>query len=162
MRNPVTSNPQREAAKLDGLQFARQCRQAFLIHPIPPFRLDLTVWALRRRPENLIDRWDGKTYNRTLVIGGAPFAVAVRRTQPDAPLRIEISGSEVDPVVGKEIRRKLVIMLGVREDLAAFYRLAEQDRRLAPLVEKFKGVKPPRFPSVFEGLVNGIACRSSA
>ncbi len=27
--------------------------------PMPPFRLDLTVWVLRRRPHNLMDRWDG-------------------------------------------------------------------------------------------------------
>jgi DNA-3-methyladenine glycosylase II len=153
------SNSERGAAEVDSLRFAQQHRQVFLIHPISPFRLDLTVWALRRRPENLIDRWDGKTYSRTLVIGGAPFTVAVRQARPDAPLCIGIGGPEVDPNVGKEIRRKVAIMLGVREDLAAFYRLAEQDRRLAPLVEKFKGVKPPRFPSVFEGLVNGIACQ---
>ncbi len=31
----------------------------FQIKPVPPFRLDLTVRALRRRPHNLVDRWDG-------------------------------------------------------------------------------------------------------
>lgn len=31
----------------------------FQIKPVPPLRLDLTVWALRRRPHNLVDRWDG-------------------------------------------------------------------------------------------------------
>ena len=28
----------------------------FVLRPVPPFRLDLTVWALRRRPRNLMDR----------------------------------------------------------------------------------------------------------
>ncbi|HRT41153.1 MAG TPA: DNA-3-methyladenine glycosylase 2 family protein, partial [Phycisphaerae bacterium] len=32
----------------------------FFLRPVAPFRLDLTVWALRRVPINLIDRWDGQ------------------------------------------------------------------------------------------------------
>ena len=27
----------------------------FSLDPIPPFRLDLTAWALRRRPQNEVD-----------------------------------------------------------------------------------------------------------
>jgi hypothetical protein len=34
-------------------------RLTFLVEPVPPFRLDLTVWALRRRASNAVDRWDG-------------------------------------------------------------------------------------------------------
>ena len=37
----------------------------FTLEPVPPFRLDLTVWTLRRRPHNTIDDWDGETYRRT-------------------------------------------------------------------------------------------------
>ena len=39
------------------------------IRPVPPFRLDYTVWALRRRPRNGIDRWDGTAYRRVVTIG---------------------------------------------------------------------------------------------
>ena len=28
----------------------------FELKPVSPFRLDLTVWTLRRRPDNLVDR----------------------------------------------------------------------------------------------------------
>ena len=31
-------------------------QRSFSIKPVPPFRLDLMAWALRRRPENAIDR----------------------------------------------------------------------------------------------------------
>jgi hypothetical protein len=34
----------------------------FSICPVMPFRLDLTVWALRRRSMNAVDFWDGETY----------------------------------------------------------------------------------------------------
>ena len=39
----------------------------FSLVPIAPFGLDLTVWALRRRPQNLVDRWDGTTYLRSQI-----------------------------------------------------------------------------------------------
>jgi DNA-3-methyladenine glycosylase II len=44
-------------------------------------------------------------------------------------------------------------------DLTGFYRLAARDRRLGPLVLRFHGVKPPRFPTLFETLGNAIACQ---
>ena len=47
------------------------------IAPRPPFRLDLTTWALRRRPDNAIDRWDASTYRRAVSIDGDPVALSV-------------------------------------------------------------------------------------
>ena len=47
------------------------------IAPRPPFRLDLTTWALRRRPHNAIDRWDASTYRRAVSIDGDPVALSV-------------------------------------------------------------------------------------
>ena len=39
-------------------------RAEFEIKPVPPFRLDYTVWALRRNPVNTTDGWDGtKVYS---------------------------------------------------------------------------------------------------
>jgi DNA-3-methyladenine glycosylase II len=37
-------------------------QESFLVHPHSPFRLDVTVWALRRRTHNRIDQWDGTVY----------------------------------------------------------------------------------------------------
>jgi DNA-3-methyladenine glycosylase II len=50
-------------------------------------------------------------------------------------------------------------LLGLRIDLCDFYELAGRDPRLASLVDQFRGVKPPRFPTLFEALVNAIACQ---
>lgn len=59
---------------------------SFALAPTPPFRLDLTVWALRRRPHNRMDRWDGRVYRRLLTLAGQPVAVAVAQSgPPDAP-----------------------------------------------------------------------------
>ena len=51
----------------------------FSVQPIPPFRLDLTVWALRRRARNLLDRWDGTTYRRVVVMNGRSAELSIRQ-----------------------------------------------------------------------------------
>ena len=50
---------------------------SFSLKVVPPFRLDLTAWALRRRPENKMDRWDGKTFRRALVLNGKPAELII-------------------------------------------------------------------------------------
>ncbi len=133
---------------------------AFWAQAVAPFRLDFTVWALRRRASNLIDRWDGHTYRRVLVIGQKPIEVAVTQTgSPDFPrlqvsLTAKISGAE-----HAAVRKALDRLLGLRLELGAFYQLAARDARLGPLVERFRGVKPPRFATLFEALANAIACQ---
>ena len=49
----------------------------FSLEPVAPFRLDLTAWALRRRAQNIIDRWDGSTYRRVLVVQKLPVGILV-------------------------------------------------------------------------------------
>jgi DNA-3-methyladenine glycosylase II len=50
---------------------------SLVLLPRAPFRLDLTVWALRRRALNEVDAWDGSTYRRVLVVDDTPVEVAV-------------------------------------------------------------------------------------
>jgi len=138
---------------------------AFSLKPRPPFRLDLTVWALRRRPDNQVDNWDGETYRRALALDGKLYGkvveVAVTQTSlPDAP-RIEarVSGAQLTSGVKSAVTEALDRLLGLKVNLSGFYRLAAGDRRLESMAERFRGLKPPRFPTVFEALVNGIACQ---
>ena len=135
----------------------RPAAATFVLHPIAPFSLELTAWALRRRPNNAIDRWDGQTYSRTITVGDRAMDVDV--TQAGATLHVALAGGPITAAARAAARATLVRALGVELDLAAFYRMARGDRRLAPLAGRFRGVKPPRFPSVFEALANGIACQ---
>ena len=132
-----------------------------IVRPVPPFRLDLTVWALRRRPRNRIDRWDGATYRRILVVKGRPTELAVRQegalTRPR--LIVAATPSLRTPSERQLVRSAIDRLLGARIDLRGWYRMAEGDRRLRPLADRFRGVKPPRFPTVFETLVNAFACQ---
>lgn len=140
-------------------QGARLHRTTFQLKPVPPFRLDLTVWVLRRRSHNLVDRWDGETYRRVLVVQNQTVEVAVTQTGPaESPrLVVEADHSQPQKELTTILTPVLTRMLGVNADLADFYRLAGADARLGPLVARFRGLKPPRYPSIFEALVNAIA-----
>jgi DNA-3-methyladenine glycosylase II len=133
----------------------------FQLKPVPPFRLDLTVWALRRRPHNLVDRWDGQTYRRILLVNERPVEAAVTQIGPaEAPLlRVEASNCPPHLECVALLTTFLIKLLGLSTDLSPFYRLAAADDRLRPIVQRFRGFKPPRFPTVFEALANAIACQ---
>ena len=133
----------------------------FTLKVVPPFRLDLTVWALRRRPENKMDRWDGTTFCRGLVLNGKPVEIAVIQIGSMAAPRLQVTVTGVsfghDVVAG--VTETLNRVLGLQADLTDFYRYAAKDPRLSVLAQRFRGVKPPQFPSLLEALVNGIACQ---
>jgi DNA-3-methyladenine glycosylase II len=133
-------------------------RLTFELHPRPPFRLDLTVWALRRRSRNRIDTWNG-VYRRALLIDKQTVAVAiVQEGPPHLPTLIvtATAATEVTPPDFSAMRRTVELLLGVGVDLAPFYDLAEADPQLRVLRDRFRGVKPPRFPTIFEALANAV------
>lgn len=133
----------------------------FYVDAVAPFRLDLTAWALRRRPHNAVDRWDGTVYRRALMIDERVVEVAAEqiRSAPRPRLRVTVTGAGAAPALTPAIRAVLERALGLHASLSVFYRFARADARLAPLVAQFRGLKPPRFPTVFEALLNGIACQ---
>lgn len=135
--------------------------RTFALAATPPFRLDLTALALRRRPNNGIDGWDGTTYERTLELDGVAVGLAAVQVAPPARPRIEVTvrGADLDDGAEAAARAALGRLLGLDLDLAGFYATVAGDPLLGPLAERFAGVKPPRFPTLFECLVNAIACQ---
>lgn len=133
----------------------------FELIPVPPFSLEYTAWALRRRSENLVDRWEDSKYQRVLMLEGQPAEIHVSQQGGLKTPRLEVTvlskrpGSRVKPAISRTLRG----MLGLDADLTPFYRLAERDAKLRPLAERYRGLKPVRFPTVFEALANAIACQ---
>ena len=125
-----------------------------------PFRLDLTAWALRRREKNAVDRWDGSRYTRVIAVDSSPVRLTVTQETTGAEPVLIVS---LHPGAGDQLREDTGLLvqkiLGLTVDLQPFYVLARDNELLRPLVEQFSGVRPPRFPSVFEALVNSIACQ---
>ncbi|HCB57039.1 MAG TPA: DNA-3-methyladenine glycosylase 2 family protein [Arthrobacter bacterium] len=136
-------------------------RGTFLLEAVPPFRLDLTVWTLRRRPHNAVDRWDGTTYRRVLPLPAGPAEVAVTQVAPpEAPqLQVVVAGQPNRAAMRVAVTAALERLLGLRIDLTEFYQFAAHQRHLGPLAQRFRGMKPPRFTTVFEGVINAMACQ---
>lgn len=119
-----------------------------------PYRLDLTVSALRRMATNPVDVYtsDGR-YLRAL--GGFAEPVIVSVTQPRADaLAVSVGGSAGDT---KRVLASVCRMLGTDRDLSDFHRNARSIPWLAPLARRMRGLKPPRYPSLFEACANTIA-----
>jgi DNA-3-methyladenine glycosylase II len=137
--------------------------RARVVLPVsPPFRLDLTAWALRRREKNAVDRWDDGHYSRLIVVDGDPVQLTVIQelagVEPTLVVTVK-STTGISTRVKNESGPLVTKMLGLAVDLQPFYNLARDNAVIGPIVKRFAGVRPPRFPTVFEGLVNSIACQ---
>jgi DNA-3-methyladenine glycosylase II len=135
---------------------------SFALTPFPPFSLELTAWALRRRPKNEVDRWDGRKYSRIFVFQGNAVEVSICQegglNKPK--LHVVVIGEISDlRTVQSRISAALEKMFSIRKDLRAFYVLSGGDKRLRTLAPRFAGVKPPQFPTIFEALVNAFSCQ---
>ena len=119
----------------------------------PPYRLDLTVSALRRLSSNIVDVFtsDGE-YIRALDTPKGTVIARVAQVHAEA-LSVTLDG---DP---REHKRALALvrrMLGVDRDVAHFGRAATNIPWLSPLGERMRGVRPPRYPTLWEACANAI------
>ncbi len=134
---------------------------SFKLNPIVPFRLDLTAWALRRRLNNIVDRWVDESWRRVLVIRGIPVETTVTQTfdKGNIFLKVDLAGLRLDSQIENDAAEAVEKCLSIKADLSKFYQFASKDEKLNSLADRFCGLKPPRFPTVFEAFVNGVACQ---
>jgi DNA-3-methyladenine glycosylase II len=118
-----------------------------------PFRLDLTVSALRRLSTNIVDvlTSDGQ-YIRAFESAHGSVVARVTQLNPGA-LTVTIDG---DLREHKCALALVTRMLGIDRDVAHFSRAAERIPWLSALAERMRGVRPPRYPTLWEACVNAI------
>jgi len=120
---------------------------------VAPYRLDLTANVLRRLSSNVVDRFsaDG-AFSRALDGFSAPVVVTVRQSAADA-LEVELAAP-----AGEEGRALALVsrMLGVDRDMRQFDRRAAKIPWLRALAKRMRGVKPPRYPTLWEACVNAV------
>lgn len=117
----------------------------------PPFRLDLTVDALRRLASNVVDvvGEDG-TFYRALHDGSGTEIVAIRAGGRNA---IEVRATGRD---GERWLATVARMLGTDVDLTRWYARSRQIAWLAPAVTALRGLKPPRYPTLWEACAHAV------
>lgn len=160
-----------------GSSAAHQVRSVELVMTPPqPFRLDLTALALVRRPNNRIDTWRSGIYRRWVPErdphGPEPvpqFLLEVGtggdRGQGNRPggetdqLLVRATGSQKEERLARLAERAVTHMFGLDVDLAPFYALAAGSAELGPLVERMKGLRPPRYPGAYQALLNAVPCQ---
>ena len=104
-------------------------RGTFELKPVSPFRLDLTVWTLRRRPDNVVDRWDGTTLPPGAAVAGRACGGGGHPGGPPeaARLQVAVAGQPVRAAVRAAVTSALERLLGLRIDLTEFYQFAAHD-----------------------------------
>ncbi|MEO7986712.1 MAG: hypothetical protein ABI766_09270, partial [Gemmatimonadales bacterium] len=119
-----------------------------------PYRLDLTVSVLRRLSTNVVDLFTPEgQYVRALSAGREPVIVRARHVHQKDSLSIMIEGAAGKESGVLELVRRV---LGVDRDLAEFDRSAADIPWLSPLIKRMRGVKPPRYPTLWEACANAI------
>ena len=112
-------------------------------------------------PATKIDRFDGRVYRRALRVGNRTIALSVTQSgSVDIPhLAVKVSDGCADQHAQAIARDALDRLLGLSIDLSGFAVLAACDPVVDLLARELRGVKPPRFPTVFEALINAVACQ---
>ncbi|BCT67662.1 hypothetical protein [Nitrosospira sp. NRS527] len=120
---------------------------------VAPYRLDLTVSVLRRLSTNIVDLLTPEgQYVRALLGSPEPVIVRVMQNRQNS-LSATIEGdTNNEPNVFGLVRK----ILGCDHDLMDFEHSAATIPWLAPLVQRMYGVKPPRYPTLWEACVNAI------
>jgi 3-methyladenine DNA glycosylase/8-oxoguanine DNA glycosylase len=124
-----------------------------------PFHLEATVRVLQRRPGNLVDSWKHGRYRRVLETPQGLAWVEVENCGTiDAPdLRYRLRGADrLLRATRAGLVQTLRRMLGLHLEPQPLQRLAHTDRRLRPTALALRGMRPPRFPSLFEAFARVV------
>src|SRR5579863_626648 len=118
----------------------------------PPYRLDLTVAVLRRFSTSIVDVTlpDG-TYVRALS-GGDPASVLAVRQLDAETLAFSLTGRAQRDGGEALVRR----MLGTERASPRFDRAAATIPWLAPIARAVRGVRNPRYATLWEACVNAV------
>lgn len=143
-----------------------------IIRPKGGFLFHESLIRYQHSDEELVNRYDGEVFRRVIETGGAGRTGGASRTGETGEglalieARSAGEGGEVEMTlrapgrVGKKTaaagEAALRHLLAFDLDLEPFYAMARRDKVLAPIVTKFRGLRPVRYLNLFEALVTAI------
>jgi DNA-3-methyladenine glycosylase II len=130
----------------------------FTLTPTPPYSFGLTVHRFVRFKDEIVDRVEPKRYERLLEVDGRLVLATVTDVGTTAKplLQVELHGDRKADLTRPEIVTQLRHILGTDLDVKPFYRLVKNDELLGPIAPRFRGLKIPASPTVFESLVMAV------
>lgn len=124
------------------------------------FDLEYTTWVLRRRSKNIVDTYKDNSYKRLLNMNDQLILVDIR--QPNilkSALHIKLfSNQHISEDSVDEARSTITKTLGLDVNLKEFYD-KQYEHNISVLQNRFMGMRPTRYPSLFEAFVNVISCQ---
>lgn len=130
-----------------------------------PFRLDLTALVMRRRCQYTLSEWDGDNFQRVLVIGGTLVKITASQSgSVHSPRLLVTVASDTNLTLDQQVEAQITVqkMLGISVDIQPFSDRVSQDSVVWEMVGKYLGVRPTRFPTVYEALITAIVCQGRA
>jgi DNA-3-methyladenine glycosylase II len=126
------------------------------LRPSPLVNFALTARVLRRSPRNLVDRVDDDgIWTRAAVLSGGPALLQGR--QHGATLIFDAAPALAGD--RRAIEAFVTRLFSLDLDPAPFWRRVRREPGLVELARRCAGLRPQRFPTLFEALANGICCQ---
>ncbi|HSF46750.1 MAG TPA: hypothetical protein VLA73_00120 [Burkholderiales bacterium] len=126
------------------------------LSPTPPLDFALTARVLRRSTRNLVDCVDEDgTWTRAVVLSRGP--ALLRGRQHGATIAFDAAPAGVRD--RRAVEALVTRLFSPELDLAPFWRRVGRERGFAELARRCAGLRPQRFPTLFEALANGIYCQ---
>lgn len=124
----------------------------------PPFHFEATVRVLQRRPTNAVDVWLDGRYLRLFESSGGLTLVEVRNpgTVAHPRVRMRMLAGRDSAAAHAESRALVRRMLGLDVDPAPLRRHAEATAASRATCRALRGMRPPRFATLFEAFASVI------
>lgn len=164
--SPTRLSPHRmtKFAKVEGTRITYPSDES-AGEPLPcsgPFHFEATVRVLQRRATNRVDVWeDGREQNRYLRVLSSEHGLSLLEVQNhgtlDAPdLRFRVLSGPSSPAARVAFERSLRRLLGLDVDPRLLSELTDAAPVLGPTVHALRGMRAPRFSSLFEAFANVV------
>ena len=129
------------------------------LKPVPPYDFNLTAsYATYFRGTSAAESYQDGVFQRLLDVGNTLCLADVRSlgTVDSPSLEVRIMGTKLGKTVVTKAQQQTAWILGIDQSLLSFYRLAQNDPALSPLVKRFRGLHIPHTVSIYEALVLAI------
>ena len=137
-----------------------------LIHPQQPFDFNRTLKFILGPPatlnggafEPIMDYFEDGEYRRTARVGGEPVLYGVSEAKASNPraLQVRLLKGPGGRSVQRQVQQVAAQQFATGLDLAPFYRMTRSDKVLTKLARRFRGMRIPQAPSVYECVVCAI------